>query len=263
MDWLSLPDLLELPHLLLAQIPSPSPSSSPAADVELLKNQLEFMKWMNTAFLGFLAFLGGLLTWFFKSNLDDAKKMAREMVRQELTNHLTPLVEAETRHVMRTLQVERVVGDTVVDYYRMSSEAEPLEYFLLKGRGFLDVRFWNESHKPRERLGSVLVIDFVNSEMLDLPELGSEESAARRQAYQQRDNIVNRKIQEVIESQVGKPIMVIYIRPGVGRIEAIDNITKNFPEVKYYASANTPVTLMGIVVDSAYVAYGDRSVVSR
>ncbi|UBF25629.1 hypothetical protein K9N68_29360 [Kovacikia minuta CCNUW1] len=262
MDWLSLPSLLESSNFLLAQTPLPSPSpssgSTVAADVELLKSQLEFMKWMNTAFLGFLAFLGGLLTWFFKSNLEDAKKMAREMVRQELTNHLAPLVEAEARHVMRTLQVEQVVGDTVVDYYRVADAGEPLEYFLLKGRGFLDVRFWKESYQPRERLGSVLVIDFVNSEVLNIPELTSQDAEVRRQAYQQRDELVTRKIQNLIELRIGSPIMVIYIRPGIGRIEAVDNITQNFPEVKYYASANTPVTLMGIVVDSAYVAYGDR-----
>ena len=262
MDWLSLFDLLELPKSFLAQTPlpspKPSPSPSPAADVELLKSQLEFMKWTNTAFLGFLALLGGLLTWFFKSNLEDAKKMAREMVRQELSNHLTPLVEAEARYVRRSLQVEQVVGDTVVDYYRVADAGETLEYFLLKGRGFLDVRFWNESRQPKDRLGSVLVIDFVNSELLNLPELTSQDAEVRRQAYQRRDDIVNRKIQDLTELRIGNPIMVIYIRPGIGRIEAVDNITRNFPEVKYYASANTPVTLMGIIVDSAYVAYGDR-----
>lgn len=235
-------------------------ASAPAPDVELLQSQLEFMKYTNTAFLGFLAFLGGLLTWFFKSNLEDAKKMAREMVRQELTHQLTPLVEAEMQHVVRSLQVERVIGDTVVDYYVVStSEEKPLEYQLLKERGFLDIRFWNENRRPKGRLGSVLILDFVHSDVLHLPGLISEDGDVRRQAYQQRDEIVNRKIQELTELRLGRPIIVIYIRPGVGRIEAIDNISKNFPEVKYYASANTPVTLMGITVDSAYVAYGDRA----
>lgn len=218
------------------------------------------MQYTNTAFLAFLALLGGLLTWFFKSNLEDAKLMAREMVRQELTNQITPLLEAEMQNVVRSLQVERVIGDTVVDYDRVSPDDEqPLEYHLLKGRGFLEVRFWNDDRQPRGRLGSVIILDFVHSEMLNLPGLTSDDGEVRRQAYQQREAIVNRKIQEVAELRLGRPIMVIYIRPGIGRIEAIDNISKNFPEVKYYASANTPVTLMGITVDSAYVAYGDRA----
>lgn len=257
-DLRSLSDWLEVGNILVAQSPPPSPSASPVPpEVELLKSQLEFMKWMNTAFLGFLGFLGALLTWFFNKNLEDAKRLARELVRQELINHINPLVEAEAKNVMRTLRTEQVIGDTVVDYYIPAKEKEPVEYRLLKGREFLKVRFWNKTHQPTARLGSVFVIDFVNCEILQVPGLSDEDAEKRRAAYQQRESLVDETIREIVNLRLGKPIFVIYIRPGSGRIESIDKLTTNFPEIKFYSSANTPVALMGAVVDSAYVAYGD------
>lgn len=261
MDWRSLPDWLEINNALLAQISQPTPSSAPLpSEVELLKSQLEFMKWMNTAFLGFLGFLGALLTWFFNKNLEDAKRLARELVRQELINHINPLIESEAKNVMRTLRTEQVIGDTVVDYYIPSADREPVEYQLLKGREFLKVRFWNKVRQPNARLGNVFVIDFVNSEILQLPDLLDEDAEKRRAAYQQREVLVNEKIREIVDLRLGKPVFVIYVRPGFGRIESLDKLTTNFPEIKFYSSANTPVALMGAVVDSAYVAYGNRTI---
>lgn len=259
MDWRSLPDWIEWHGFVVAQAAQTASSS----EVELLKSQLEFMKWTNTAFLGFLAFLGGLLTWFFKSNLDDAKKMAREMVRQELTNHIEPLIRAEVNNLQRTLQTEQIIANTVVDYYLPTSEeARPLEFSLLKGRGFLEVRLWGKNQLPEGRFGSVLVIDCVNSGILEVPGLLDSQDEVRKIAYQQREQILNNVIREVVEMRIGSPILVLYVRPGSGRIWAIDQLTTTFPEIKYYSSANTPVALMGAVVDSAYVAYGDRRIQS-
>lgn len=248
MPWLS----------LLAQTPS-APTAT--AEVDLLKSQLDFILTLNTVFLGFLSILGGLLTWFFKSNLDDAKEMATRMVRQELSGHIEPLIKAEANHLRRTLRTEQIIGNTVVDYYVPGESTQaPLEYRLLQGRGFLDVRFWHQQRQPTGRLGSVLVIDFVNCDRLAIPELSSPEDATRKIGYEKRDAIVNTVIQQLLELRLGRPILVVYVRPGMGRITAIDHLTRNFPEdVKYYSSANTPVALMGAVVDSAYVAYGDRT----
>ncbi|NJK51730.1 MAG: hypothetical protein HC936_01200 [Leptolyngbyaceae cyanobacterium SU_3_3] len=262
MDWLPHLNLVDLQDFLLAQTSSPtlSPSSttSPAADVELLKSQLEFMKWMNTAFLGFLGFLGTLLTWFFNKNLEDAKRLAKEIVCQELTNHLVPLVQTEAENVMRSIRTEQVIGETVVDYYLPSSDIKPTECKLLKGRGFLKVRLW-KNRKPNKPLGSVVVFDFVHSPLLDLPGFKNRDRTKQEEASKDRDKIINEKITEIIELKLGKPILVIYTRPGSGRIPAIDEITTNFPQIKYYSAANTPVALMGAVVDAAYVAYGEQS----
>lgn len=253
--------LLEMALSVLAQA---TPPVSPNPEVELLKNQLEFILRLNTVFLGFLAFLGGLLTWFFKSNLDDAKEMASRMVRQELTDHIEPLIKAEANHIQRTFQTEQIIGNTVVDYYVPTTPSkDPLEYHLLKGRGFLDVRLWYPDRQPQGRFGNVLVIDFVNCEILAVPELMAEEDHVRRTGYIKRDQLVNDVIQGLVELRMGRPILVIYVRPEKGRIGAIDLLTTHFPgDIKYYSSANTPVALMGAAVDSAYVAYSDRQFAS-
>jgi len=255
---MSTASLLDFTLLLLAQTPPPSPTT----EVDLLKSQLEFILRLNTVFLGFLALLGGLLTWFFKSNLDDARAMATRMVRQELSDHIEPLIQAEARNIRRTFRTEQIISNTVVDYYVPAQPSkEPLEYALLNGRGFSNVRLWHPGKKPQGRLGSVLVIDFVNCDVLAVPEIGSPDAAVREVGYRKRDALVNEVIQGLIELRIGRPIIVIYVRPGQGRIGAIDLLSQTFPEeVKYYSSANTPVALMGAVVDSAYVAHSDRQV---
>lgn len=242
--------------VFLAQ--TPAPTTSP--EVELLKNQLEFILRLNTVFLGFLAFLGGILTWFFKSNLDDARKMAGRIVHQELSEHIDPLIKAEANNIQRSLRTEQIISNTVVDYYVPApATKEPIEFGLLSGRGFLDVRLRHPNHKPQGRFGSVLVIDFVNCNTLAFEELNSAEDTVRKIGYQKRDQRVTEVIQQLSDLRMGRPVLVIYVRPGMGRIGAIDRLTQDFPEdIKYYSSANTPVALMGAVVDSAYVAHGDR-----
>jgi hypothetical protein len=254
MTWL-LP--FDLPLPFLAQT---TPPPAPSPEVDLLKNQLEFLLKLNTVFLGFLAFLGGILTWFFKSNLDDARKMAGQIVHQELSDHIEPLVKAEADHIRRSLRTEQIISHTVVDYYLPAPVArDPVEYGLLQGRGFLNVRLWHPERPPLGRLGSVLVIDFVNCDTLAFPELNAAEDAIRKVGYEKRDQCVTETIEQLINLRLGRPVWVVYVRPGLGRIGAIDRLTQNFPEdIKYYSSANTPVALMGAVVDSAYVAYGDR-----
>jgi len=262
MDWIHHINFTDLYTFFLTKTPTPSSSLSPVAEVELLKSQLEFIKWTNMAFLGFLAILGGLLTWIFSKNLEDAKRLAREMVRQELTNHLTPLIQSEAENVRRTLRTEQVIGDTVVDYYLPAHNSDELsEYKLLKGRN-LKVRIWMNK-KPNKRLGNVLIIDFVNTKILDLPGLKEKDNDKKQEAVKKRDEIINDKISEIVELRLGKPVLVIYTRPGSGRIPAIDEITTNFPEIQHYTAANTPVALMGAVVDAAYVAYGENSVLIR
>ncbi len=59
---------------------SPSAGQTGQAESEMLASQLEFILKMNSAFLGFLGIIGALLTWFFKNNLEDAKKVASQMV---------------------------------------------------------------------------------------------------------------------------------------------------------------------------------------
>ena len=252
MDWLLPVD----PALWqIAQTPTPAPASP---EVELLKSQLEFLKWTNTGFLGFLAFLGAILTWVFSKNLEDAKRLAKDMVRQELLSQISPLIQAEAETVMRSLKTEQVIGEAVIDYYLPAEDLEPNECRLLRGRGFSAVRFWSQSTLPNVRLSNVLVVDFVHSSLLEIPGLNDRNLDIRNAALQQREKLVNDTLETVVRWVSRRSVLLIYIRPGAGRIEAIDQLTVNFPTVKYYTSANTPVALMGAAVDSAYVAYGEQ-----
>lgn len=222
---------------------------------------IDAMKWNLTVLAGLAAVLAAVGGWIFKNSLDDAKEMATRIVRQELMNSIEPLIRTESENLQKTLQTEQIISGTVIDYYLPQPVSTTItEYELLKNRGFLDVRCWDSQHTPEGRFGSVLVADFVNCDLLNLPGLTHESDEVRRQAHQERDRIVNEIIHGLVELRIGNPIIVAYVRPGFGRLAAIDQLTTTFPELRYYASANTPVSLMGTVVDSAYVAYGDRKV---
>lgn len=284
MDWpslfaqassVSLTDLAQQVETLRTQVESLQATNRLLSDglttqIEFLKQEnqnitesfsqyIDAMKWNLTVLAGLAVVLSAVGGWIFKNSLDDAKEMAGRIVRQELTNHIEPLIESESANLQKTLRTEQIIGNTVIDYYLPGlSNSQLTEYALLKNRGFLQVRRWDTEHKPEGRFGSVLVIDFVNCNLLDLPGLTDESDGVRKVAYQQREQLVNDTVRDLVELRIGSPIIVVYVRPGSGRLTAIDKLTTTFPELKYYASANTPVSLMGAVVDSAYVAYGDR-----
>ena len=272
---LQLTDLVQQVDALRVQVDSLQKTNQLLSDgltgqIEFLKQEnrsitdsfskyIDAMKWNLTALTGLAAVLSIAGGWIFKRSLEDAKETAGRIVREELSNHIQPLVSAEADNLRKTLQTEQIIGRTVVDYYvPNTANNTTTEYSLLNSRGFSNVRLWRKNRKPEGRFGSVLVIDFVNCDLLVLSGLSSDDKAVQRAAQQQRDHILNNTVQELITLRLGNPIVIIYVRPGSGRLESIDKLTTTFPELKYYASANTPVSLMGAVVDSAYVAYGDR-----
>ncbi|NEP19770.1 MAG: hypothetical protein F6J97_23275 [Leptolyngbya sp. SIO4C1] len=271
----TLPDLAQQVEILQAQVEALQNTNQVLSDglttqIEFLKQEnqdltasfsqyIEAMQWNLTVLAGLAVVLSAIGGWLFKNSLDDAKEMAGRIIRQELETHIEPLIAAESASLQKTLRTEQIIGRTVVDYYLPGAGRDTLtEYALLKSRGFLEVRYWDADHRPQGRFGSVLVIDFVNCDRIDLPELSADDSEVRRAAYQRREQIVNDTIRELVELRIGSPILVAYVRPGFGRLTAIDDLTTTFPELKYYASANTPVSLMGAIVDSAYVAYGEQ-----
>ena len=282
MDWLSSIDLSHFWDLVIAQTPTTTPTSSPllntaklSNDIELLKSQLEVIKSTNASQLEFLkstnvqlgenfnrfvaamqftlvvfAFLGGFLAYVFGKNLEDAKKVASQVIRQEIDNRVADLVKTEVENVNRTLQRERVIGSTVVDYYLPSNDAEPNDCKLLRQRGFKQIRFGNQKKQPKKPFADVVVLDLINCNLLsgqDFNGLSTEE------ADNKREEKVKAQIDLVLNWLDKETVLVIYVK---GRFKEIDNLATRFDY--YYASANTPVTLMGIVADSAYVAYGER-----
>ncbi|MEJ1931523.1 hypothetical protein WDZ92_14830 [Nostoc sp. NIES-2111] len=268
MDWLPTIDLSHLWDLVIAQTPTPtatpSPIVSPAKyinDIELLKSQLEFLKATNSQlgenfnrFVGAMqltlaafAFLGGVIVFVFGNNLKSAKEVATQVIQMEIDNHIARLVKKEVRNVQRTLQRERVISSTTVDYYLPSSDGETNEYKLLVAREFKNVNFWNKTTIPQRFLADVCVLDLENSvdttgkRFSELPPDKREETAKRI-------------IDDFLQVLPPTTTLIIYVAPPA--IKAINNATF---KGRYYAPANTAITLVGMVADAAYVAHGQNN----
>ncbi len=272
MDWLPTIDLSHLWDLVIAQTPTPTATPSPVVspakninDIELLKSQLEFLKATNgqlgESFNKFVAamqftlvvfaFLGGVLAFVIGKNLDDAKKVASQLINREVENKITDLVQAEIESVKRSLQRERVIGSTVVDYYLPSDDTtEPDDCKLLRTRGFAKVRFYNQKRKPKKPVGDILVLDLINSKLLEGQDFVG---LSKEDAENKREDKVKTQIDSVLSLMDKTTILVIYVK---GRFREIDNLATRVDY--YYVPVNAPISLMGIVADSAYVAYGEK-----
>ncbi len=278
MDWLFGFDPVHVWDWVIAQTPAspaPTPTALPAParplDVELLKSQLEFLKDANnrlsdsfSKFVEAMKFtllifgaLGGLLAYVFGKNLDDAKKVASQVIRQEVEAHVASqvhdAVNDEIENIRRVLGRERVISSISVDYYLPSLVTEPPdEYKLLNERGFQQVRFRNVADS-NPLAADVVVLDAVH------PSVWANQSLAEL-SEAEADDLFQTQMKHLIghtRTLLGQfSVLVVYVRPGKQRVKAVDNLAT---QVRYYASANTPVTLMGVVTDSAYVAYGWRN----
>lgn len=268
MDWLISIDIFHLGDWIIAQSPTPIPLPTPAKninDIELLKSQLEFLKATNgqlsesfNKFVGAMqftlvvfAFLGGFLAYVFGKNLDDAKKIASQVIRQEIDNKVADLVKSEVATVTRTLQRERVIASTVVDYYLPSNDLETNDCKLLQKRGFQKVRFWNQRRQPKNPIGDVFILDLINSNLLSGQEFAG---LSDTDATNKREEKVKEQVDLVLNWLEKATVLVIYVK---GRYREIDNLATRVDY--YYVSANAPVSLMGIVTDSAYVAHGEKN----
>lgn len=233
MDWpnlfaqtssVSLPDLAQQVETLRAQMESLRATNQLLSDglttqIEFLKQEnqnitqsfsqyIDAMKWNLTVLTGLAAILGIVGSWIFKNSLDDAKETASRMVRRELTDHIQPLIAAESNNLKKTLQTEQIIGRTVIDYYVPAAVSKLItEYELLSSRGFLDVRFWDINRKPQRRFGSVLVIDFVSCDLLAVPDLYHKNKEISQAAQNKRDQIVNNTVQDLVALSIGSPII--------------------------------------------------------
>lgn len=275
-------NLLNLPQFWLIQAslvigqttPSPTsaakPSLTPSADVELLKTQIQFLQDANTRLnnsfgsfvsainLSFVVFglifalVGAVSVYLFNQSLKEARQMVREEVERRVQISVSEVVGQQVNNLKQILDREEVLGNISVDYILPQDQAlvaddYPEEYQLLAERGFKATRILGAS-KRLKVIGNVVVLDLVNHQLVKDAERGNLKEAEISQLIEQR---VDDKIKEIIKALPNKAVLVVYIRPGKQRINAIDELSQ---KVRYYASANTPVNLMGTVVDSAYVA---------
>lgn len=239
---------------LIAQTPQAAPTEA-ADTVTLLKSQLDFLKFVIQAasFLfviltGIFGIFGGWITYIFGKNLSDAKKVASEIIAQQVEARVDSLIKTEVQSLRNSINREKAIIFTYVDYYLPCFDSEPKELKLLKGRGFKDVFFWNRNNLPKKLSGSVCVLDLHNyadyaAGKKKFADLSQDEKETKVETY----------LSEVLGLIKPETVLVIYAR---GRFNAIENIPNN----TYYVPANSVVTLMGWVADSAYVAYGEEQV---
>ncbi|QIR37252.1 hypothetical protein HCG51_11360 [Tolypothrix sp. PCC 7910] len=249
---------------------APKSSPTPSTDVELLKTQLQFLQDANTRLnnsfgsfvsainLSFVVFglifaiVGAVSVYLFNQSLKEARQMVREEVERRVQISVSEVVGQQVNNLKQILDREEVLGNISIDYILPQDQAlivddYPEEYQLLAERGFKTTRILDAS-KRFKIIGNVVVLDLVNYQLVKDSERGSLKEAEISQLIEQR---VDDKIKEVVKSLSNKAVLIVYIRPGKQRINAIDELSQ---KVRYYASANTPVNLMGTVVDSAYVA---------
>ncbi len=265
MDWLPFFDPHPLLHLAQAQTSAPS-----SPDLELLRKQLDFLssenarlgadfakrieaitqtnKDLSESFKTFVetmkfvlvifGFLGGAIAFIFGKNLDDAKKVARDAIRQNVDSHVTALVQTEIENVKRTLQRERVISDTIVSYYLPNATQPPSEYQLLKARGFREVSFPKDQPQLQNKRADVVVLDLENWLSTTLTE-------------DQREEAAKTQIDALLTLLPQSSVLVIYVRRHIRHLNSV-------PRDRYVIAANNPVTLIGTVADAAYVVAGER-----
>jgi len=255
-DWLSLLDVL-------SQTPQPAPAPPLTANevVDLLRQSnedlsksfhqfLDLMKFLLVA----LAALGGVATYIFGKSLSDARKVAADVVQQEverkIATQVRDAVEDEIDSVRRLIGRERIISDLTVDYFVPGGGALlPAEATFLKTRGFKRVNYWNDSDLVALS-GQVVVLDLVNAPVLSAQGLAN---LSEDEAHDRREDSVVTYATRLLGRMADRAVLVIYIRPAKRRVVAIDNLSE---QIAYYAAANTPVNLIGVVADAGYVAHG-------
>ncbi|MGP1383450.1 MAG: hypothetical protein ACTS2F_07795 [Thainema sp.] len=236
---------------ILTKVLNLPPNSDPLAqtDSEVLASQLEFILTMNSVFLGFLGIIGTLLTWFFKNSLEDAKEVAGKMVRSELDKHIQKRIQDEFRHWEMSARTERVVSQTLVNYYLPDGIEEPREFSLVKNRGFRHVLFCSRLEEVRRSSADVVILDVQNwttesGQSVVQTEKGKLIDESEQQVKQQIDSL-----RKMISDHV---VLVVYVRGTVNYL-----YDPQFA-AEFVLAANNHVTLLGHAVNGAYVAYGDR-----
>lgn len=229
-------------------------SNSLTSQIEFLKqgNQalstsfsqyVDAMRWNLTVLAGLAAILTAVGGWIFKSNLDDAKQMAREMVDRQVEGKISTLVEARVDDVTRTLRREQVIGKTLVDYYLPDGTGPTNELRLLQARGFQSVRPVRSIEAMQSSPGQVAVLDLQN---WVLP--SGQRFAALPTTEQEAQ--AQEQIDQLLLLLPRSAVLLIYV---TGRINYLNTIRD-----RYVLAANNPITLVGNAADGAYVAMSDR-----
>ena len=138
-------------------------SSVSSVDLELLKNQIELLQQLNQPsaqlvksfdlfvasirnlfyiFLGIVGLLGAFAVYIFKNTLDETIKISKDIAQREAYNSIGTIINREIEIVTRSIDKEKVIDITKVNYLLVGGANEPDICKLIRKRGFKSVEFY-------------------------------------------------------------------------------------------------------------------------
>jgi hypothetical protein len=237
-------------NLLTHSVPSTLLTAS--AEIELLKQQLQFLQDTNGSLIrNFNAYadlynklligLGVVLgiaaawaTYFYGKTLKESKEQITGIVSREVEKAVQQYVQTEVDTLRRLLERESAIDRVSIDYILPKGAIqETPEHKMLRDRGFqiAPIRYGIESYRLSRE---VTVIDFVNGGYSD-DEI--KQSLATLSPQLQSSSII------VI--YVGKPISEIF------------NLKE---KTLFFTPANTTITLVGAVASAAAIALTRKTI---
>lgn len=242
-------------------------ASPAAAQVEILVQQIEFLQdandrlassfesftnTVNLTFGIFMAIMGlfaGIGVFLFGRSLKEAREevkkitdremervvgeaIAKELpqVEQTIRQQLAEQTQSEIDNIQQMIDLEAVVKDTKIVYIlpSQSRTPKPPECRMLKERKFKDVEFLNEADWPDFR-GKIVVMDLIN--------YGGDDAEGE----------IHRAIAGC--EPLKEEVILVFYTGFSERYRALQTSKELF----YFNSANNRISLMGALVDAAYV----------
>jgi hypothetical protein len=248
MDWLAVVDGMHLPNIWhgLAEVPLPSPNA--VGQVDLLRQQLEFLAKENARQGAEFAEKRKLLAdenQKLSESFTDAQETAKSAVTRQVEERMGAIADNRIDLVRRSLEREVVVDKARVEYWLLGVQTPPKEFGLLEKRGFQQIRFCDrDGQQSRRRDVDVVVLDLNNW-------CDAQGTAFGALTKAEQELKVKEQLDLVTSGVAGRSmVFVVFV---TGRYDCLDEAGKTY----LVTATNNPVTLVGTVVDAAYLAAGE------
>ena len=242
---------------LLPNLTVPNTSS---VDVKLLTEQINFLKDANSqlhntfdsyanAIRTTIMLVGSVLTLIalvtsilisgtYRGTVKELKQDAKErlaIAQAQLESKLFLATDRKIEDFKKIIKQEEVIRDAEVVYISTRT-TNPLEFKILQQRGFDHIKF-QSNIQPRQLKNKIVILDLIN---LELDQNEDKETATQ---------IIQDTIDKIEDNFPTESLLIIYAIPGSRRITQL--LAAN--SIKYVTVANNRITLVGAVVDSAYI----------
>lgn len=192
--------------------------------------------------------IGFALGWFSNSTLQKNRLEATEerlkaieeryKLKDEQVKHLENQLVSFTEEVSKT--GEELIKETSLNYYLQDAALEPSEVALLKTRGFQKVAFHSKAQSLRNSSGNIVVLDLKNW-------IGKSNQNFSALPDVERQEVAEKLIDSVLDILPSTTVLVVYTRSLIRHLLTIS-------EERHILAANNQGTLLGAVVNAAYVS---------